>query len=226
MRLLLIPLLFIVLSGVALLAAGDRLEIPGSFAEAVTWLRSFERWAWLAGMGVIIADFLLPMPSTPAFVGLGIVYGPFVGGLIGGSAATIAGLLAFGLTRSLGERGALFLVGERDLARAQRFYEEWGIYAVVLGRAIGGPAEWLVLIAGISDMAFSRVLGALIVGGFSAAFVNAWLGDLAVERPLLSFTLVVLLAVLVAWLARRMMAASPRGSSRDAAQQGHEADVE
>ena len=77
--------------------------------------------------------------------------------------------------------------------------------------------EWLVLIAGISDMAFSRVLGALIVGGYSAAFVNAWLGDLAVERPLLSLTLVLVLAVLLAWLARRMMSASPESSSRNAA---------
>ncbi len=209
MRLLLIPLLFVLLSGLTLLAIGDRLEIPGSFAEAVSWLRSFERWAWAAGMGVIIADFLLPMPSTPALVGLGIIYGPLVGGLIGGAAATIGGLLAFGLTRSLGRRGALFLVGERDLMRAQRFYERWGIYAVVLGRAIGGPAEWLVLIAGISDMAFLRVLGALIIGGFSAGFVNAWLGHVAVDRPLLALTLVMLLAVLLAWLGRRLISASP-----------------
>ncbi len=168
-------------------------------------------------MGLITAAFPLPMPSTPALVGLGIVYGPFVGGLIGGSAATLAGLLAFGLTRSLGQRGALLLVGERDLARAQRFYDQWGIYAVVLGRAIGGPAEWLVLIAGISNMAFSRALGALIVGGFSAAFVNAWLGSLAVVRPVLSLTLVLLLATLLAWLARRTMSASPQSSPRDAA---------
>ena len=217
MRLLLIPLLFILLSGLTFLAVGDEFEIPGSFSEVVAWLRSFERWAWAAGAGVIIADSLLPMPSTPALVALGIIYGPVVGGLIGGSASTIAGLFAFGLTRSLGRRGALYLVGEIDLARAERFYDQWGIYAVVLGRAIGGPAEWLVLIAGISGMAFSRVLGALIVGGFSAAFVTAWLGALAVDRPLLAVTLVLLLAVLLAWLGRRLMSANAPSSSRDAA---------
>ena len=217
MRLLLIPLLFVLLSSLIALALGSQIEVPGSFAEAVAWLRSFERWAWAVAMGVIIGDFLLPLPSTPALVTLGIIYGPLLGGLLGGIATTSAGLLAFGVTRALGRRGALFLVGARDLALAQRFYDRWGIYAVVLGRAIGGPAEWLILVAGISRMPFSRVLVALVVGGFSASFVTAWLGDLAVNRPLLAITFVILLAVFLAWLSRRLLSASANRSSSDAA---------
>ena len=207
MRILLIPLLFVLVSTLLMVALGEHLDVPESFGEAVAWLRSFERWAWLVAMAIIIGDFLLPLPSTPALVGLGIVYGPVAGGLIGGVATTIAGLLAFGLTRSLGERGALRIVGARDLARAQRFYDRWGTYAVVLGRAIGGPAEWLVLIAGISKMPTTRALVALAFGGFSAAFVNAWLGSLAVVRPALSLTLVVALALALAWTARRLASA-------------------
>ena len=213
MRLLLVPLLVIALSGLTALALADRLAIPGSFAEAVDWLRSFERWAWAVAMAVIIGDFLLPLPSTPALVSLGIIYGPLVGGLLGGMAATVAGLLAFGLTRALGRRGALYLVGEQDLARAQRFYAQWGMYAVTLGRALGGPAEWLILIAGVSGMAFPRVLVALMVGGFSAAFVTAWLGDLAVDRPALAISLIVALALVLAGLGRRLLAA-PRASAQ------------
>jgi uncharacterized membrane protein YdjX (TVP38/TMEM64 family) len=214
-RLLLIPLCFVLLSALAALVLGERLEIPGSFAEAVAWLRSFERWAWAVAMAVIIGDFLLPLPSTPALVSLGIIYGPLLGGLLGGIATTSAGLLAFGLTRALGRRGALALVGEQDLARAQRFYDRWGIYAVALGRAIGGPLEWLVLIAGISGMPFARALAALLAGGFSAAFVTAWLGDLAVDRPALALTLVLVLAVALAWLARRLLAGAPPSAARE-----------
>lgn len=212
MRLLLFPLLFVLLSGLVALGLGSQVEVPGTFAEAVAWLRSFERWAWAVAMGVIIGDFLLPLPSTPALVSLGIIYGPLVGGLIGGVATTSAGVLAFGLTRALGPRVALYLAGERDLARAQRFYDRWGVYAVSLGRALGGPLEWLVLIAGISGMPFSRALVALLVGGFSAAFVTAWLGDLAVERPALAISLVIAFAGGLAWLARRLLAASPHVS--------------
>jgi uncharacterized membrane protein YdjX (TVP38/TMEM64 family) len=207
-RLLLIPLLFILLSALLALVLGDRVELPESFAEAVAWLRSFERWAWAVAMAVIIGDFLLPLPSTPALVTLGIIYGPLLGGVLGGIATTTAGLLAFGLTRALGRRGALYLVGEQDLARAQRFYDRWGVYAVALGRALGGPLEWLVLIAGISGMPALRASVALLVGGFSAAFVTAWLGDLAVDRPALAITLVLALASVLAWLARRALASS------------------
>ena len=216
MRLLLIPLLFVLLSGLIALALGNQFEVPSSFAEAVAWLRSFERWAWAVAMAVIIGDFLLPLPSTPALVTLGIIYGPLLGGLLGGIATTSSGLLAFGVTRALGRRGALFLVGARDLARAQRFYDRWGVYAVTLGRALGGPLEWLVLIAGISGMPFPRVLVALLVGGFSASFVTAWLGDLAVDRPALAITLVLVLAITFAWVARRLLAAAPHLSSDDA----------
>ena len=213
MRLLLIPLLFVLISAGVALALEGQFDIPSSFAEAVVWLRSFERWAWAVAMAIILGDFLLPLPSTPALVSLGIVYGPLVGGLLGGVATTSAGLLAFGVTRALGRRGALFLVGERDLARAQQFYDRWGVYAVTLGRAIGGPLEWLVLIAGISGMPFSRALAALTVGGFSAAFVTAWLGDLAVEQPALALALVCLLALVLAWLARRLLVSPASGES-------------
>ena len=215
MRLLLIPLIFIAFSAMVALALGDQFEIPSSFAEAVAWLRSFDRWAWAIAMAVIIGDFLLPLPSTPALVCLGIIYGPLLGGLLGGIATTIAGLLAFGVTRALGRRGALFLVGERDLERAQRFFDEWGVYAVTLGRAIGGPLEWLVLIAGISGMPFRRALVALLVGGLSASFVTAWLGDLAVDQPALALTITFVLAVGLAWLARRLMPAASDASSPD-----------
>jgi uncharacterized membrane protein YdjX (TVP38/TMEM64 family) len=212
-RLLFIPLLFVLVSGLIALALGNQFELPGSFAESVVWLRSFERWAWAVAMAVIIGDFLLPLPSTPALVSLGIIYGPFLGGLLGGVATTAAGLLAFGLARMLGRRGALYLVGEEDLARAQRFYDRWGVYAVTLGRALGGPFEWLVLIAGISGMPFPRALLALLIGGFSGAFVVTWLGDLAVDRPVLAVTLAITLAFGLAWLARRLLRPAPPVSS-------------
>jgi uncharacterized membrane protein YdjX (TVP38/TMEM64 family) len=212
-RLLLIPLLFVLASALIAFVLGSQVEIPDSFAEAVAWLRSFERWAWAVAMAVIIGDFLLPLPSTPALVSLGIIYGPLLGGVLGGIATTTAGLLAFGVTRALGRRGALYLVGERDLARAQRFYDRWGVYAVALGRALGGPLEWLVLIAGISGMPVLRASVALLVGGFAAAFVTAWLGDLAVDRPALAITLVLVLAIALAWLARRLLASTRRSAA-------------
>ena len=206
MRLLLLPAVVIGLSTLVAFLFGDRLEAPESFEAAVVWLRSYDQWVWLVAMGAVIGDFILPLPSTPALVTLGIVYGPWWGGLLGGIATTTAGVLGFGLTRLLGRRGALFLVGERDPARAEGFYARWGVYAVAFGRAVGGPFEWLILIAGISGMPFARAFVAIAVGGLTVGFVTAFLGDMAVERPMTSLMIVVALVAVLAWFARRMLA--------------------
>ena len=123
---------------------GERLALPESFDEVVAWLRGHGAYAWAVAGGVIVADALLPVPSAPATVALGIIYGWLAGGLLASGALMVAGLLGFGATRALGRRGARLLVGEADLARATAFYDRWGLVAVAAGRAVGGPAEWAV----------------------------------------------------------------------------------
>ena len=47
---------------------------------AVAWLREYGRWAWLAGIGLLVADLFLPVPGTAIMAALGFTYGPLVGG--------------------------------------------------------------------------------------------------------------------------------------------------
>ncbi len=184
MRLLILPTLLLGFSSLFLWGLGDRLAFLDEFDAVVAWLRAQGGYAWAVGAGVILSDAVLPAPSTLTTFALGIIYGPLLGGAIGGLASVLAGVLGFGATRLLGRRGALWLLGERDLARTQAFYERWGLYAVVLGRAIGGPAEWAVILAGLSNLRFLPVLGALCLGGFGSGFVMAALGAMAVTHPL------------------------------------------
>jgi len=207
MRLLLIPLAYFAFTGVLWFFIGERIELLDSIDDVVPWLRGFESWAWAVGMGIVIIDFLLPMPATPALIGLGVIYGPLLGGLLGGVATTTGGMAGFTLARLLGRRGALYIATERELNKVEGFYRRWGIYAVVFGRAVGGPAEWLVLTAGISDMPWLRALLGVAAGGFAAAFVHSMLGDLAVERPMLALAAIIALAVIMGIAARVMMRA-------------------
>ncbi len=198
MRLLIFPAILFSLSSLIFWSFGDGLVLPDEFDEVVVWLRAQGEYAWAVGAGVILADAVLPAPSTLTTFALGIIYGPLLGGAIGGGAAVLAGLTGFGATRLLGRRGALWLVGEKDLARTQAFYERWGLYAVVFGRAIGGPAEWAVILAGLSNLRFLPVLGALCLGGFGSGFVMAALGAMAVTHPLAALAISVgLLAVML-----------------------------
>lgn len=39
---------------------------------AVAWLREYGRWAWLAGIGLLVADLFLPVPGTAIMAALGL----------------------------------------------------------------------------------------------------------------------------------------------------------
>lgn len=200
MRLLLIPALFFGASFLALFALGEHVDIPSSFDEVVPWLQSFRDWAWAVGFAVIVIDSVLPMPFHPSLFALGVIYGPVVGGVLGGLAAVASGVVGLYITRSMGRRAAVFLVGERDLERTESFFERWGFFAIALSRAIAGPAEAVVLLAGLSKMPFASVFYALCLGGFPMAFLLAGLGAFAGERPLLALLGGFLICALVTWL--------------------------
>jgi uncharacterized membrane protein YdjX (TVP38/TMEM64 family) len=204
-RLLLVPLLFLAFGLTVANTVGAGAEIPESLDEVVAWLRGYGRWLWLAAAGLIVGDSLFPVPSAPAMFTLGLVYGPLLGGLVASVASMLAGLIGFGIVRFFGPRGLHFLVGDADLARAERFYDRYGIVAVALGKAVGGPAEWLVLLAGLSHMSAGRVVLAIAIGAVPAGFVMATLGTLAIDRPLLSAVLTVAIAAAVLFVGPRLL---------------------
>ena len=198
MRILIIPALFISFGLLMLFLFGDRLVFPESVEESQLWLQGYGDIAWAVGAGMIIGDAVLPLPSDATIFTLGFIYGGFLGGLIGGTAASIAGLLGYGIARDLGEKGARFLVGDKDLERTRHFYARWGFLAIALGRAIGGPAEYLVVVDGLTPMPFRSVLAAIMTGAYATAFCMSYLGAFALSDPLLAVLLgVTLLLALI-----------------------------
>jgi len=204
-RLLLIPLTFLVFGFTVMSTLGAGLEIPESLDAIVPWLQGYGAWAWLVAGGLIIADSIFPVPSSPAMMTLGVIYGPWVGGLMASIASTLAGLIGFGIVRFFGPRGLRFLVGDADLARAEGFYDRYGIAAVALGKAIGGPAEWVVLLAGVSRMPTGRVILAIAIGAVPAGFVMAALGSMAIDQPILAMGLTLGLAAGVVFAGPRLV---------------------
>ena len=66
MRLLIFPAILISTSALIVWLFGDQLAFPEDYAEVTNWLQGQGDIAWLVGIGVIMADALLPVPSTPA----------------------------------------------------------------------------------------------------------------------------------------------------------------
>jgi len=189
MRVLIIFLFIAVVLVIPFIFMGDEFESWLSGEGAVKHLRSYGAWSAIIGVMLLVSDLILPIPATAVIAGLGIVYGPLAGGLIGGLGSVLSGLTAYGACRLLGGKVALFLAGEKDLIRGRAFFERSGGWAVVLSRWAPILPEAVSSMAGLMGMPFIRFFIALVCGSFPMAMVYAYLGKSAEKAP--SFAIII-----------------------------------
>jgi uncharacterized membrane protein YdjX (TVP38/TMEM64 family) len=176
MRLFLIFLGLTALFLIPWLFLSERLEERFGGEAGVAWLRSYGSLAGFVGVGLLVADLLLPVPSTPVMAALGLIYGPLSGGAFSACGLFLAGTTAYAATRLLGKKAALFLVGERDLAKAHDFFEGAGGFAVASSRVLPLLAEVISCLAGLAAMSPRRFFVALACGSIVSGFVFATIG--------------------------------------------------
>jgi len=204
-RLLLIFLLLAAAVIVPFLIWGDSFEEVLSFEKIVAEMRSAGRWAWLAGVGLLIVDLFLPVPGTVVMSALGLIYGWVAGGLIGALGSIVSGLLAYGLSAKLGRKAARWLAGEAGILEGERlFNRELGGWIVALSRWMPVLPEVIACLAGISHMPMRRFLPALVAGSLPMGFVFAWIGETGEKSPVLAVGLSAGLPPLI-WLAFRVL---------------------
>lgn len=107
-----------------------------SFAGSVKWLEAAGPWAWMAGIGLLVGDLVLPVPGTVVISALGYIYGAFFGGLISATGLTAAGMLGYGAGRLFGERFARRWLGDRDYENGKLLFAQGGGWIVALSRAL------------------------------------------------------------------------------------------
>jgi membrane protein DedA with SNARE-associated domain len=148
------------------------------------------------------------------------IWGVGVAGLVGGALGGMAGYLigAHGGTRLLRKYGRKLHVDEERLARAHRFFEHRGLWAVFLCRFIGFVRILVPMFAGIAHMPFAKFSAANATGAVVAAAGYCTLGylfgrdlptltDHIMEATLIGSGLVVLWLVYLRVRARRETAA-------------------
>ncbi len=192
------------------LLMGERYELQFSAEGARTWLGEHGKtWGWLAALGLLVADLVLPVPATGVLSALGYVYGAWGGGLIGAAGSFLSGLAAYELCRRGGKRVADRLLGERDRQRAAVvFAGGMGGWLVALSRWMPLLPELTACMAGLTAMPRARFYASLACGCVPMALTFAAIGAAGTERPGLAVGLSVLVpAVLYAatalWLRGR-----------------------
>lgn len=183
MRLALVIVALITLMLVPVLIFGEEIDDYFGGEQGLERLQSFGSWTWLVGIALIVSDLLLPVPSTAVIAGLGMIYGPWLGGLIGGFGSLLAGLVAYGGCRLLGRRFVDFLVGEASLVKLGKFFGRYGPWAIALSRWMPLLPEALCCLAGMARMRFGPFLAALSCGSLAMGFAFAFLGSAYLDRP-------------------------------------------
>jgi uncharacterized membrane protein YdjX (TVP38/TMEM64 family) len=151
----------------------------GFLEDPSAWMRAHAGpGAALAGVGLLIADVAIPVPSSIVMILHGALFGVATGAalsLVGGAGATALGFL-------IGRRGGRLLarlVTEKEKARADAVLRKWGALAVLITRPIPLLAETVSILAGASPMGWGRMLAAAVAGNLPAAVLYAITGATA-----------------------------------------------
>lgn len=183
MRNFLIFLVLFLLVVIPFLIWGDWFaELFGS-ETAIEKLRTYGSLAWLAGILLLMADLFLPLPGTVIMSALGYLYGPFWGSLLAVVGGFLSGVLAYALCRSLGEKGALVLLGEKDFERGKRLFSKNGGWIVAISRWLPVFPEIVACMAGLNRMDWWKFVVALLCGAIPLGVVFAYIGHAGIDNP-------------------------------------------
>ncbi len=181
---------------------GDAVERAFSLDATVRWLEGYGRWAWLAAIGVLVADLVLPLPASSVMAGLGMVYGPVIGGAIAALGSFTSGLVGYGLCRAFGQRAFRALAGAEGDAAARALFARAGGWVVAFSRWLPVLPETVACLAGLTAMRFAVFAAALACGSVPLGFTFAAIGHLGVDAPITTLVLCGLLP-LALWAVAR-----------------------
>jgi uncharacterized membrane protein YdjX (TVP38/TMEM64 family) len=199
------------LTFLALFGLAEWLHVP-LLTDPDPWMSHAGWAAALIGIGLLIADVLLPVPASLVMIAHGALFGVVWGTVLSLLGALGAGIFGFWL----GRRGGPLvdrLVPADERRRADALLRAWGDLAIVVTRPVPILAETLAILAGTSPMTWPRMLAATLGGSLPAALIYALTG--ATARTLNDVPLVFGLVLLVAGLFWAVGKRLRRGDGRE-----------
>ncbi len=178
------------------------LQVP-LLADPSRWLERGGVIVGLLGVGLLIADVVLPVPSSLVMIAHGALFGVALGTLLSLIGSVGAALTGF----AIGRRGGKWLeriVTAEERARIEQMLDRWGALAIVVTRPVPLLAETTAVMAGASAMSWQRAAVASFAGSLPAALLYALTGSVAAsfQNGALMFCFVILVSGIF-WLANR-----------------------
>lgn len=143
--------------------------------DPTPWLNHGGALAASLGVGLLIADVVLPVPSSLVMVAHGALFGVLGGTLLSLAGSTGAAMFGFWVGRR-GGRLLERLVTAEERARADLLLDRWGTLAVIVTRPVPLLAETVAIMAGASPMGWGRTALAALAGSLPPALLYALTG--------------------------------------------------
>lgn len=199
---LLVALLLLIFLGFFLLVEGLQ---PTLLVQPHQVMVTGSLGAALIGVGLLVADVVVPVPSSLVMVAHGALFGVIWGTILSVVGGLGAALVGFAIGRRGGPLLARFVPPE-ERARADRLLAKWGLLAVVLTRPVPLLAETTAVMAGASPLGWRGMMLASLSGVLPAAILYAITGatTMSLDSAWLTVGLVLLVAGLFWGLGRRL----------------------
>jgi uncharacterized membrane protein YdjX (TVP38/TMEM64 family) len=165
---------------------------PDKYLDHGSWL------VGVFGVGLLLSDVILPVPSSGVMVLQGAAYGLIPGAalsLIGGTGAALVAFLVGRRSRPAVDRVA----GPEQRQRARILLDRYGIWAVIVSRPVPMLAETVGILAGAGGMRWWQVGWAGALGNVVPAIAYAAVG--AYSRTFADGAVIFLLVLVLATLA-------------------------
>jgi uncharacterized membrane protein YdjX (TVP38/TMEM64 family) len=182
----------------------EALGVP-LLTDPTPWMKHGGIVAATLGVGLLIADVLLPVPSSLVMVAHGALFGVLGGTLLSLTGSLGAALFGFWI----GRRGGRWLervVTREERARADDLLKRWGALAIIVTRPVPLLAETVAIMAGASQMGWGRLALTALLGSLPPAVLYALAGAAVAnfQSTALMFGFVLLVAGFF-WLVGRLI---------------------
>lgn len=147
------------------------------------------------GIGLLVADVVLPIPASLVMIAHGALFGVWLGSLF----SLIGGVLASCVGYYLGYKSSPMInkfITRQEQEQATHAMKKWGGLAVLISRPIPLMAESISIMAGVIQMPLQKFILAAVLGILPAAIIFAITGVYALEMKsgIWSFGVVLLVA--------------------------------
>jgi uncharacterized membrane protein YdjX (TVP38/TMEM64 family) len=172
----------------------EALGVP-LLSDPTPWMSHGGVVAASIGVGLLIADVVLPVPSSIVMVAHGALFGVLWGTMLSLVGSVGAAVFAF----AIGRRGGALLervVTPAERARASSILARWGTLAIIVTRPVPLLAETVAIMAGASSMTWRAIVVASIAGSLPPALLYALTGAAVanLQNTALMFGTVLLIA--------------------------------